>query len=197
MRDAADKEIPVATTGGKRSRTKAKLIEAAAAVIGAKGFDRASLVEIAARAGMTRGSVYGNFRNKEDLFLDVVAEVWKPILPPIEPSMSLKQQMRVLGQTVAREARTRRHMAATATAFQLYLLTHESMRSQMRRKNAAIYRKLAIAMRKTIPEKNLPMPAERFVRVLDALTSGLLFTYFQTPELISEEVFVAAFEALA
>jgi AcrR family transcriptional regulator len=172
---------------------KAKLIEAAAAVIGEKGFDRASLAEIAERAEMTRGAVYGNFRNKEDLFLALVAEFWKPILPPVLPSMDLKQQMRVLGQTVAREARARRRMAPAATAFQLYLLTHEEIRSKMIRKNATIYRKLAMQMRKMIPEKDLPMPAERFVRVLDALTSGLLFTYFQTPELISEEVFVAAF----
>lgn len=196
MRAAEDKDRSVSAAGGKRSRTKAKLIEAAAAVIGEKGFDRASLAEIAARAGMTRGAVYGNFRNKEQLFLALVGEFWKPILPPVHPSMDLKQQMRVLGQTVAREARARQHMAVAATAFQLYLLTHAEMRSQISRKNAAIYRKLATAVRKIIPEKDLPMPAERFVRVLDALTSGLIFTYFQTPGLISEEVFVAAFEAL-
>jgi hypothetical protein len=41
------------------------------------------------------------------------------------------------------------------------------------------------------------MPALRLVKVLDALTTGLLFTYFQTPSLIREEDFVAAFEALA
>ena len=41
------------------------------------------------------------------------------------------------------------------------------------------------------------MPAERFIRVLDALTTGLLFTYFQTPELITEDIFISAFEALA
>jgi hypothetical protein len=41
------------------------------------------------------------------------------------------------------------------------------------------------------------MPAKQFVRVLDAVTTGLLFTYFQTPELITEDIFVAAFEALA
>jgi hypothetical protein len=29
------------------------------------------------------------------------------------------------------------------------------------------------------------------------MTTGLLFTYFQTPELITEDVIVAAFEALA
>jgi AcrR family transcriptional regulator len=185
-----------AASGGKRSRTKAKLVEAAAAVVGEKGFDRASLAEIAARAGMTRGAVYGNFRNKEELFLALVAEFWKPIVPPMHPGADLKQHMRVLGQTVAREARARRRLAAAATSFQLYLLTHEEMRLQMSRKNATIYKKLAMGLRKMVPEKDLPMPAERFVRVLDALTTGLLFTYFQTPELISEQDFVAAFEAL-
>ena len=53
--------------GGKRSRTREKLISAAA-VIGEKGYDGAPL-GIAARAGMTRGAVYGNFKNKEELFL--------------------------------------------------------------------------------------------------------------------------------
>ena len=48
-----------------------------------------------------------------------------------------------------------------------------------------------------IPAKSLPMPAKQFVRVLDAVTTGLMFTYFQTPELITDDVFVAAFEALA
>jgi AcrR family transcriptional regulator len=196
MKAVIDGEAFPAKTGGKRARTKAKLIEAAAAVIGEKGFDRASLAEIAARAGMTRGAVYGNYRNKEELFLDVVAELWKPILPPVQPSMSLKQQMRILGQTVAREARARQRYAAGATAFQLYVLTHREMKSQIRRKNAVIYRNLAKEILRLVPQKDLPMPAEHFVRVVDALSSGLLFTYFQTPELISEEVFVAAFEAL-
>jgi hypothetical protein len=41
------------------------------------------------------------------------------------------------------------------------------------------------------------MPAEKFVCVLDAIITGLLFTFFQTPELITDDVFVAAFEALA
>jgi hypothetical protein len=41
------------------------------------------------------------------------------------------------------------------------------------------------------------MPAERFVCVLDIMVTGLLFTYFQTPDLITEEIFVSAFEALA
>jgi AcrR family transcriptional regulator len=181
----------------KRQRTRAKLIEAAAEVIGEKGYDRASLEEIAARAGMTRGAVYGNFKGKEELFLALVANQWKPIVPSLKRGLDLKEQMRVLGKTVAAEAHARQRQAAAATAFQLYVLTHRSMRDRMAKQNAIVYKRMAQEIVKAIPAKDLPMPAERFIRVLDALTTGLLFTYFQTPKLITEDIFISAFEALA
>ncbi len=182
--------------GGKRARTREKLISAAAAVIGEKGYDRAALEEIAARAGMTRGAVYGNFKNKEELFLALIASRWKPIVPPLKPG-SLKQQLRILGETVVKEAQARRSQAAAATAFQLYVMTHEPMRSQMTKQNAVMYRRMAKELLKVVPAKELPVPAEKFVRILDAMTTGLLFTYFQTPELITEDIIISAFEALA
>ncbi|MGO9127273.1 MAG: TetR family transcriptional regulator [Terriglobales bacterium] len=183
--------------GNKRTRTRAALIEAAAVVIGEKGYDRAALEEIAARAGMTRGAVYGNFTNKEELFLALIGTRWKPIVPPLKPGASLKRQMQILGKTVAKEAHARRGQAAAATAFQLYILTHEPMRSRLTRQNAVLYRRMAKELLKFIPAKELPMPAEKFVRVLDAMITGVLFTYFQTPKLITEDVILAAFEALA
>ncbi len=57
--------------------------------------------------------------------------------------------------------------------------------------------RIANQLLKVIPADKLPMSAERFVRVLDAVVTGLLFNYFQTPNLITEEIFVSAFEALA
>ena len=183
--------------GDKRVRTRAKLIEAAGQVIGEIGFDKASLEEIATRAGMTRGAVYGNFANKEELFLALIETRWKPIVPPLRPGAGLREQMRILGKTVAKEAAGRRTQAAAATAFQLYTLTHEEMRAQLTKQNAIIYREFAKGLLKFVPAKELPMPAEKFVKVLDALITGLLFTYFQTPELMTEDVMIAAFEALA
>jgi AcrR family transcriptional regulator len=183
--------------GGKRARTREKLISAAAAIIGEKGYDRAPLEEIAARAGMTRGAVYGNFKNKEELFLALIASRWKPIVPPLRPGASLKEQLHILGETVAKEAQARRSQAAAATAFQLYALTHEPMRSHLTKQNAATYRRMAKELLKVVPAKELPMSAGKFVRILDAMTTGLLFTYFQTPELMTEDIFITAFEALA
>jgi AcrR family transcriptional regulator len=184
------------STESKRDRTRRKLIEAAAAVIGEKGFDRASLEEIATTAGMTRGAVYGNFENKEELFLAVVEAQWKPIMPPFKQGATLKEQMRTLGRTVAAEARSRQKVAALATAFQLYALTHVQMRAKITEKNEGAYEWIAKELVKIVPAKDLPMPPKDFVRILDVVTTGLLFTFFQTPELITERIFILTFEAL-
>jgi hypothetical protein len=51
-------------------------------------------------------------------------------------------------------------------------------------------------VRAAADESEIPMPPDIFVRVVHAMTEGLLFQRFLTPELISDEVFYAAFAAL-
>jgi AcrR family transcriptional regulator len=53
----------------RRQQTRDYLIEAAAQVFAERGFHGASLDEVAAAAGFTKGAVYSNFKNKEDLFM--------------------------------------------------------------------------------------------------------------------------------
>src|SRR4051794_40450872 len=55
----------------RRQHTRDLLLDAAEEVFAAKGFDGASLDEIADTAGFTRGAIYKHFANKEELFLDV------------------------------------------------------------------------------------------------------------------------------
>ena len=43
----------------------------------------------------------------------------------------------------------------------------------------------------------LPMPMDQFVRIIAALTDGLLIAHFQNPEDFDEALIVSAFEALA
>ncbi|WP_439816046.1 TetR/AcrR family transcriptional regulator [Zavarzinia sp. CC-PAN008] len=51
--------------------TREAILEAAARVFLEKGFQAASLNEIAEAAGFTKGAVYSNFSGKDDLFLEV------------------------------------------------------------------------------------------------------------------------------
>lgn len=183
--------------GGKRARTRACLIDAAAKVIGEKGFHETTLDQVAARAGMSRGAIYGNFKNREDLFLAVVKQRWEPIVPQFKPGSTLAELMRAIGEAVVAAAPARQKSAVGAVSFQLFALTHPEMRKRIGKQNAEIYRKMAAGLLRFIPARELPMPAERFICVLHALTDGLLFTRFLTPELITDAVILSAFEALA
>src|SRR6185295_12340468 len=84
--------------GDKRARTRAALIEAAAQVIGEKGYERTSLEEVAARAGMTRGAIYGNFSSKDELLMAFVESRWQPAAPPLKPGAPLKEQLRIIAR---------------------------------------------------------------------------------------------------
>ena len=53
----------------RQARTRELLMESAATVAAHRGIERASLDEVAERAGFTKGAVYANFSNKEELFL--------------------------------------------------------------------------------------------------------------------------------
>ena len=182
---------------GKRDRTRDALIEAASALVGEKGFERTSLEDVARRAGMSRGAIYGNFRDRDALFLAVAERHWQPVAPPFREGASLQANLRILGEAVAAEAAARRGRAVGALSFQLYALTHAAMRERLRVENARIYAWAEEQLLHFVDEAALPMPATQFVRVLHALTEGLVLTHVMTPELISREVIVAAFEALA
>jgi AcrR family transcriptional regulator len=53
----------------RRAMTRQHLLDAAAIVFAEHGFHRATLDQVAATAGFTKGAVYSNFASKDDLFL--------------------------------------------------------------------------------------------------------------------------------
>jgi AcrR family transcriptional regulator len=71
-----------------RVRTEAKrsdIVDIAASVFMEQGFAGASMSEIAARLGGSKATLYGYFRSKQELFLEVVtAQAVKELLPAFE-----------------------------------------------------------------------------------------------------------------
>ncbi len=59
------------TRAEKQARTRAELIATATSVFAQRGYEGASVEEIAERAGYSHGAVYSNFSGKSDLFLAV------------------------------------------------------------------------------------------------------------------------------
>jgi AcrR family transcriptional regulator len=183
--------------GDKRARTRARLVAAAVAVVREKGFERTTLADVAQRAGLTTGAIYGNFANRDELFLAVARERAPPILPRLRPGMSFREQMRALAEAVIAAVPARRDSILGTLSYQAYTLTHEELRAQVVHGSAEVYRETAAAMAALNPPDALPMPPEVLVKVLHALTDGLLLKRIQMPELVPDEVIYAAFAAIA
>uniref|UniRef100_UPI0028AD380C TetR/AcrR family transcriptional regulator n=1 Tax=Lacrimispora sp. TaxID=2719234 RepID=UPI0028AD380C len=58
----------------KSKDKKQQIIDAAIEVISNQGIEKTSVREIAAAAGLTTGAIYYHYKNKEELFQDVVNE---------------------------------------------------------------------------------------------------------------------------
>jgi AcrR family transcriptional regulator len=62
------------TRAKKQARTRAELLATAANVFARRGYEGASVEEIAEEAGYSHGAVYSNFDGKADLFLAVLED---------------------------------------------------------------------------------------------------------------------------
>jgi AcrR family transcriptional regulator len=183
--------------GDKRARTRAKLLAAARELIREQGHERTTLREVARRAGMTSGAIYGNFRDREDLFIALADAYWPPIKPQFPANPTFAELMRGLAEALINAIPDRRLAAAGRLTGMAYALNHEAMRARVREITTRSYEAGAAWLRTAADSRDLPMSADTLVRVLHALIEGLTFQRLLTPELFPDEVIYAAFAAFA
>ena len=58
----------------KREAVRRRLLDAALAVFASRGFDNATLDQVAEAAGLTKGAIYSNFASKDDLFYAMMSD---------------------------------------------------------------------------------------------------------------------------
>ncbi len=194
-------DSPVGTSrrrpkGDKRVRTRAQLLEAARELIREKGYEHTTLRDVAQRAGMTSGAIYGNFKNRDELFIALAETYWAPIAPDVEPGSSVADTMRAIARATIAALPERQLAAGGRLTGMAYTLTHDEMRARVQEVTAKSYAAGAAWLRTVASERDLPMPPEVLVRVLHALIEGLTFQRLLTPELFPDDVFFAAFDAL-
>lgn len=81
--------------------TKERLLDAAIAVFRERGYDGTGVQEIARRAGLTTGAIYGHFRGKADLLFSAIDARSGPefddLLRSNRPSVTARELMTELG----------------------------------------------------------------------------------------------------
>src|SRR5215831_2406440 len=137
-------ESPIASTrsrpkGDKRERTRAKLLEAARALIREKGHEHTTLEDIAERAGMTTGAIYGNFKNRNDLFIALGRTYWPPIKPRVKPGASFSDVMEAMAEATIAAIPERATVAVGRLNGLAYALAHEDLRARVASVTAESY----------------------------------------------------------
>ena len=96
MKVATRKAEPVtaAAPTPRRQRRAAEIVAAARAVLIDKGFERASVAEIAARVGVVEGLVYSYFPSKRELLNEVLRGLYEPLIRDIDAGFARLQGLR-------------------------------------------------------------------------------------------------------
>ena len=183
--------------GDKRARTRATLLKAARELIREKGYERTTMEDVARRAGMSSGAIYGNFKNRDDLFIALGEAYWPPIKPRIRPGTTFAEKMRALAEAAIASAPERREVVVGRLTGMAYAISNEAMGSKVQEVTARSYAAGAAWLDAVAEEGGLPMPPEVLVVVIHALMEGLLYQRFLTPDLVPDEAFYDAFAALA
>lgn len=197
MNDTESETDEIKAKGDKRARTRAKLLEAARMLIRDKGHEAATLEAIAQRAGMTTGAIYGNFKNREELFVALAQAYWSPIKPKVKEGASFADVLAAIADATIAAIPDRQSVVVGRLTGMAYAIGNEEMRQRVVAITRDSYSFGEQWLSSVVPQDQLPMPAAVLVRVIHTMIEGLTFQQLLTPELISDEVIRSAFAALA
>jgi AcrR family transcriptional regulator len=172
------------TQDERRQQTRDAVLAAAGRVFAKRGFHGASLDAIAEDAGVTRGAVYYNFADKEELFLELLdrrcaerAQDLRDVFAGTEPGDVDAAGRQA--QLAARHALDALTGDAEWRALYLEFLAHAARDAGFRRAFARRTDQMRSALEEVVVAQTapladaLPMAPEQLAVVIDALGTGL------------------------
>src|SRR5687767_2711154 len=96
----------MATREEKKAQTRKKLLDAAAVLVAKNGAVATTLDAIAEKAGLTKGAVYSNFKNKEQLLYELGERAGPEVATTPRDGETVAEYFERLGRDVVRANRT-------------------------------------------------------------------------------------------
>jgi AcrR family transcriptional regulator len=193
------------TPDRRRRQTRDHLLEAAAQVLSERGFHGASLDEVASVAGFTKGAVYSNFKNKEDLFLALLETLHEREMEALHATLEssdVPPESR-LGDFVAfmnePPAKVPWSGSALYLEFCLYAMRNPAAKSKLVALNNAMIDSVAEIIESERTRRGLESgePVKHLARIVEAFTRGVSMMRIVDPDAIDEPFLEASIEFLA
>lgn len=182
----------------RRQQTRDYLLAAAAQVFAERGFHGATLDEVAAVAGFTKGAVYSNFKSKDDLFLALLESRYESEATSLRAYLDAADRPHHAADFLGRVARelndaTTEHWGALYQEFLVYALRNPEARrklADLERADVESVAQILAAERKKHSIKD-PHAVEHTARFVIAVMRGL-FTMRLIETTAVDEALVAA-----
>ena len=177
------------------------LVGAAAGVFLRRGFQAATLREIAAAAEMTTGAVYSNFDGKADLFLAVLQEKLDPRLATMYEA-ARTAPLNGVGPRVGEEftvyLKERRRWLILLIEFWAEAARDPKLRPKFAQRHAGLRAAVGevVAERAARLDYKLPLPADHMATLLIALTNGMAVELLADPAAVPEDLYARALDIL-
>jgi len=189
---------PRLTRAERQAQTRSQLIDAAAQVFALRGFQAASVEEIAEEAGYSHGAVYSNFEGKADLFLavfeDYMAERVRE-LAQTQAALADDASLEVRARALADQWMDRLGRDRESFALHVEFLAHAGRDAQLARRfgtrSAAMREAVARYISRYQQESSLEpaMPADDLALILRALGIGLAVESLVSPDAVRHNLY--------
>jgi AcrR family transcriptional regulator len=186
------------TAERRRQQTREYLLQAAAEVFAKRGFHAATLDEVAAAAGFTKGAVYSNFKNKDDLFLALLEDSYGREIEALQTTLAhsdVPPEARIGDFVALIGGELDRAPAGTLyLEFYLYALRNPVARARMNELEQEDIRAIAEILESERHKRGIVdvEPAERTARIIVALFRGIFMMRTANPEVAGRELIEAA-----
>lgn len=184
----------------KQQQTRSQLLEGAARVFARRGYHVATLEEVAAEVGLTKGAVYSNFESKERLFLELVdIEISKrvrEIRAVADAAGSPAMLAREAERRFQRFVREEPHWPLLFYEFFSYGARNQELREEFVARRRALYEVIARAVKRQARTLGVKpaWPPEQIAVVIEALMNGLAFIRVIDPQTVPEGLFGGVME---
>jgi AcrR family transcriptional regulator len=187
----------------RKAETRARLLEAAARVYARRGFGGATLDEVAAEAGFTKGAVYAHFGSKENLLLALMQE---HLAGQVAEQIALFDREQLTWERpLAGSARWMERLEENPDPFRLFveLWVYAQRDERLRRRLAdgldtlrATFARFAAASAADAGVEPPPHATEQFANVVVALGVGLPMLKLIDPEAVPASLLGAVLAVL-
>jgi AcrR family transcriptional regulator len=186
------------TRAEQREQTRSRLLDAAERVFVERGFHATSVDEVAESAGYSKGAVYSNFENKDELFLAVLDRRVDSRALGIEAEVPtdrpITEQATQAGMAFIEVFLEESQWSLLLSEFSAYAARHPHLRERFATRNQRMRSAMAELIDHHLAELGLaaPVPSDQLAMILFALGDGFIHQKLIEPEAVPDSLFASA-----